>query len=343
MTNLSLLETRDLSETLFIACPIPTRSRALRQKGLPMPKIKLSEEITVHTFPKPPKDFDPLKADDKALARYGFPSRPSDPKLAARWKEVMSRGVRFIEPQFRAMPYKRRRLPQASAAKHGVENTDIWSGAVVHAPAGDSFRWVEGTWTVPNAYPPGNAQDFVWYSASTWVGIDGIDGSGDVLQAGCDSDVMRFFGLTSRQLNPWWEWFPAGSFWISNFTISQGDTVNCLICVTAGLKTEATIYLYNLTSNIAAHFMATAPKGTSLVGNSAEWIVERLEIDTNTPELAQYGEVYFSEANAGTANAKLLQGGTGNTINMVDSGNVISEGIIQNASVVEVKYTGPLS
>jgi hypothetical protein len=255
----------------------------------------------------------------------------------------MSRGVRFIEPQFRAMPYKRRRLPQATAAKHGVENTDIWSGAVVHAPAGDSFRWVEGTWTVPNAYPPGNAQDFVWYSASTWVGIDGIDGSGDVLQAGCDSDVMRFFGLTSRQLNPWWEWFPAGSFWISNFTISQGDTVNCLICVTAGLKTEATIYLYNLTSNIAAHFMATAPKGTSLVGNSAEWIVERLEIDTNTPELAQYGEVYFSEANAGTANAKLLQGGTGNTINMVDSGNVISEGIIQNASVVEVKYTGPLS
>jgi hypothetical protein len=308
-----------------------------------MPKIKLSEEITVHTFPKPPKDFDPLKADDKALARYGFPSRPSDPKLAARWKEVMSRGVRFIEPQFRAMPYKRRRLPQATAAKHGVENTDIWSGAVVHAPAGDSFRWVEGTWTVPNAYPPGNAQDFVWYSASTWVGIDGIDGSGDVLQAGCDSDVMRFFGLTSRQLNPWWEWFPAGSFWISNFTISQGDTVNCLICVTAGLKTEATIYLYNLTSNIAAHFMATAPKGTSLVGNSAEWIVERLEIDTNTPELAQYGEVYFSEANAGTANAKLLQGGTGNTINMVDSGNVISEGFIQNASVVEVKYTGPLS
>ena len=308
-----------------------------------MPTIKLTEDLAVRTFPKAPEGFDPIKADKKTLARYGFPSRPSDPKLAARWESVMRRGVRFIEPQFRAMPYKRRRLPQLTKGAHGVENTGIWSGAVVHAPAGDSFRWVEGTFTVPNAFPPGGAQDFVWYSASTWVGIDGIDGSGDVLQAGCDSDVMRSFFGVSRQLNPWWEWFPAGSFWISNFPIAQGDTVNVLICVTAGSQTEATIFLYNLTSNIAANFMATAPKGSSLVGNSAEWIVERLEIDTSTPQLAQYGEVYFSEANAGTANGKLLQGGTGNTINMVDGGKVISEGIIQNASVVEVKYTGPLS
>src|SRR5579862_4513517 len=160
------------------------------QKGFPMATIKLSNYITVRTFPKAPEGFDPLKSEDRLLARYGFPSRPSDPRLAARWESVMSRGLRFIEPEFRAMPYKRRRLPQTARGEHGVETSDIWSGAVVHAPAGDTFRWVEGTWTVPNAYPPGNAQDNVWYSASTWVGIDGIDGSGDVLQAGCDSDVM---------------------------------------------------------------------------------------------------------------------------------------------------------
>lgn len=308
-----------------------------------MATIKLSNYITVRTFPKPPEGFDPLKSEDRLLARYGFPSRPSDPRLAARWESVMSRGIRFIEPEFRAMPYKRRRLPQTARGEHGVETSDIWSGAVVHAPAGDTFRWVEGTWTVPNAYPPGNAQDNVWYSASTWVGINGIDGSGDVLQAGCDSDVMKSGNNISRQLNPWWEWFPAGSFWISNLPISQGDTVNCLICVTQGSNTEATIFLYNVTSNQGANFIATAPNGTSLVGNTAEWIVERLEIDTNTPELAQYGEVYFSETNAGTAKQALLQGGTGNTINMLDNGAVISQGNIENSTVVEVKYTGPLS
>jgi hypothetical protein len=33
----------------------------------------------------------------------------------------------------------------------------------------------------------------VWYYASTWIGIDG-DGSPDVLQVGCDSDVLSFLG-----------------------------------------------------------------------------------------------------------------------------------------------------
>ncbi|RDI97314.1 hypothetical protein DVT68_16240 [Dyella solisilvae] len=308
-----------------------------------MATIKLSENLQVRTFPKPPKGFDPLKSDEKELARLGLPKRPSDPRLAARWENVMTRGTRFITPQFRAMPYKQRRLPQLERGKHDVESTDIWSGAVVHAPAGDSFQWVEGTWTVPNAYPPANAQDGVWYSASTWVGIDGIDGSGDVLQAGCDSDVMTSGGNISRQLNPWWEWYPAGSYWISNLPISPGDTVNCLICVSAGSTTEATIFLYNVTSNVAAHFLATAPAGTELVGNSAEWVVERLEIDTNTPELAQYGEVFFSEANAETKKKQLFTGGSGSTINMTDNGSVISEGIIVSSTVVEVKYTGPLS
>jgi hypothetical protein len=154
---------------------------------------------------------------------------------------------------------------------------------------------------------------------------------------------MKSGSNISRQLNPWWEWFPAGSYWISNLTISPGDTVNGLVCVTAGSVTQATVYLYNLTSNRGVNFAATAPSGTSLRGNSAEWVVERLEIDTNTPQLAQYGEVYFSETVAGTAKQVTMQGGTGNTINMVDNGKVISQGIIENPSIIQVKYTGPLS
>jgi hypothetical protein len=34
-----------------------------------------------------------------------------------------------IQPQFRAMPYKRCRLPQATRDKHGVETTGIWSSS----------------------------------------------------------------------------------------------------------------------------------------------------------------------------------------------------------------------
>ncbi|RDJ93702.1 hypothetical protein B4Q13_20145, partial [Lacticaseibacillus rhamnosus] len=115
-------------------------------------------------------------------------------------------------------------------------------------------------------------------------GIDG-DGSGDVLQGGCDSDVMTSGGNITRELKPWWEWYPADSFWISNFPVAQGDTLNVLICVDANSTTSAQIYFYNLTSLMGTSFTATAPQGTSLVGDTAEWIVERLSIDSNTPHL----------------------------------------------------------
>ncbi len=304
---------------------------------------KLASGVTVRTFSLPPTGFNPLEAEDRELAVFGFPARPiGNERMLRRWEQVFSKPIRVIQPTFRAMDYKRRFLPtRLPRGEHGTESTDIWSGAVVHAAAGDRFQWIEGTFTVPNADPPVHAQDGVWYSASSWVGIDGIDGSGDVLQAGCDSDVMVQGNTVQRQLNPWWEWFPADSYWISNLLISPGDTVNCLICVQANSTTQATIFLYNVTSGTGASFQATAPDGTQLQGNTAEWVIERLEIDTNTAELARYGEVYFDEANAGTVNKALLQGGSGNTIAMVDGGNVISAGQIEGPTLIQVRYTGP--
>jgi hypothetical protein len=305
-----------------------------------MSKIELANGATLRTFPPPPADFKPLEAEERVLAAHGFPVRPTDPELLKRWEAALSRPFHVIEPTFRSMDYKRRRLPTAlGRSEHAVETTDIWSGAVVHAPRDDPFRWVEGTWTVPDAVPPYDASDGVWYSASTWVGIDGIDGSGDVLQAGCDSDVMRFWGASIKQVNPWWEWYPAGSFWISNLSVSQGDTMSCVICVTEGSTTSAQIFLRNLTTGHAATFVATAPNGTSLAGNSAEWIVERLEVDTSTPELARFGEVYFNDAHAGTVGGALLSADSADTIDMVDAtGEVISIGIIENARLVQVRY-----
>jgi Peptidase A4 family len=301
-------------------------------------KLELARGLTVRTFPLPPTDFSPIKATSKDLLRYGFPSRPEQPELLERWERILSRPIHPIQPVFRAMDYKRHHLRGESGPTHGVESSNVWSGAVVYAPAGTTMKWVEGTWTVPDAFPPRGFADGVWYSASTWVGIDG-DGSGDVIQAGCDSDVLSSGGNLQRQLNPWWEWYPGGSFWISNLPIRQGDTVNCLICVTSA--TEASIFLYNVTSGVAASFVATPPAGTSAVGNSAEWVVEALAIDTAGPELARYGDVYFDECNASTSANVLRRPDQGNTINMTDStGAVISRGTIETPTLVQVRYTG---
>ena len=122
--------------------------------------------------------------------------------------------------------------------------------------------------------------------------------------------------------------------------VAQGDTMDGLICVDTGSATSATIYLLNITSRVGASFRATAPTGTTLAGNTAEWVVERLEIDTNTPELARYGDVYFAAAYAGTAAGAQMDASAGNVINMVDSGYTISTGQIESPALVQVRYTG---
>ena len=54
-----------------------------------MSHIKLPNGGTVRTFPLPPPGFDPLKADNRSLALHGFPRRPDDPNLAARWEAIL--------------------------------------------------------------------------------------------------------------------------------------------------------------------------------------------------------------------------------------------------------------
>jgi hypothetical protein len=206
------------------------------------------------------------------------------------------------------------------------------------------MKFVEGTWTMPGEVFA-LAADGVWYSASTWIGMDGDDGSTDVLQAGCDVDVMTTTdgeNLTP-QYKPWWEWRPAGSFWITNMYVAAWDELTCLICMHQGSTNQATIFLGNLTRKEGLWFQATAPAGVSLLGNCAEWIVEALAINTQTPELAKYGIVNFSDCNAGTVAGRSVNLSTGNTINMVDepTNKVISQATIFNPTAVTVAYVYP--
>jgi hypothetical protein len=306
-----------------------------------MTRIELSGGVAVRTFHGPPEGFDPVTADDRELLVYGYPARPPHPEMLERWLRVLSRPVRMIQPAFAPRPGRRRQLPELlTPGQPGVETTSVWSGAVAHAPAADPFTWIEGTWTVPNAYPPPGAAAGDWYSASSWVGIDGIDGSMDVLQAGVDSDVMSTGWGPERQISPWWEWLPGDSYWITNLAVAQGDVLNCVICVSEG--TSASIFFYNVTSRVGASFAATVPPGWQpLTGNCAEWIVERIPVEDSPPELARYGEVYFGDAQAGTASHALIQAGTGNTIDMIDATGTISTGVIETPTLIQVKYTGP--
>ena len=290
----------------------------------------LDSGVRILTHALPPHDLDLSKITAKDLEAYGIPRCSNAfPEFEARWRAKANK-FRLVEPVFKERRRPQRRLPRLTK-DHGTQTTSIWAGGIVFPnKAGDTMKWVEGTWTQPPASLPKNALPNVTYTTSCWIGIDGIDGSGDVLQAGCDTDVGG-----SETFNPWWEWYPAGSYWISNIPVKAGQVMNCLICVAVDSTTHAVVFLGNETTGVASWFTAVAPGGTKLAGNVAEWIVEALETGPNSePELAKFDKVVFTDCHAGTVGGASLDSGEGGLVNMVNNSGSATASLVGQTEVV---------
>ena len=301
--------------------------------------VNLEKDIKIRTF-SPRHGFDPLTASPRDLEEAGFPPRPTDPALLARYKRFFNRTKgKFhpIEPTFRVDPTLSTHTQKGSTMGAGPETSDNWSGGVVYAPSGQSFTWVQGDWVVPNVYPTVQNQ---WEYCASWVGLDG-DGSGDVCQAGMICSVYQSGNSVSRTIYPWHEWFPASWVVITNLAISPGDMVTMLICTNGAASTTATIYFGNHTSGVATSYQITAPSGTKLVGNSAEWIVETPRVNGVLSNMPDYGEVFFSTCQASLKNGSLINGGTGNNINLVGNNTTLSTGTLITPTIIECQYAGP--
>ena len=211
--------------------------------------------------------------------------------------------------------------------------TDTWSGAVVYAPSKTKMLWVIGQWMVPNPYP--GLGDGTWY-ASSWIGIDGDGGSNDVFQAGVQCEAIVSGGITTRNIYAWWEWYPDDEVMIPNFPIFAGDGLHCVLC--AESDTTGSVFLYNVSAGVYTSFKVTAGikagVQTTLVGNCAEWIVERPLVNKVAANLADYGFVSFDVATAQVNHGPTLVAGSGNNINMTDArNNIISRGTNVNDNV----------
>jgi hypothetical protein len=272
--------------------------------------------------------FNPLTASARLLLRHGFPTRPdarTAPEIRKRWDRAFSRPRTWITPVFREVEGRSHgpalkpgpRSPRVSASgKIANATSSNWSGSVAFPPANRSFGWIEGQWTVPNPHAPAVGN----YYASEWVGIDGW-GSGDVLQAGTETEIVDIGIFSATQVYAWWEWYPAGEVAITNLSVSPGDVVYCLICVNS--TTTATVYISNQSSLVTTSFSITAPKGTALVGNSAEWIVERPSVNGSITSLTDFKVVYFDEGIAGLSGAPftIVTLGSGAAVTMTGNNN----------------------
>ncbi len=295
----------------------------------------LHEAFGVRLFKAPPKRFDPRMATDRELLVHGFPARPDPerhPKAYELWHQVLSRPVTVIQPQFELMSA----LP-APAPTSG----DGWCGSTVTAPKGDSIQFVGGVWTVPNVVAP-RGQNSVCGCAE-WVGIDGYDElSPDIVQAGTTQLVIPVFGQLLHQTFAWFEWYPAPPVTVSNFPVSPGDVVGCVICVHT--PTEVGVYMNNLTQGVLTSFIKTAPNGQQLVGNTAEWILESPVSGWLGP-LCKFAVVYFDScvaASAGRSGGRVFLGGNEHLVDMHDAnGQNIAKADRVTDKLITIRYTGP--
>jgi hypothetical protein len=267
--------------------------------------IRTSKGFSVRTYQPTPEGFDPRTATDRQLLQHGLPRRPHavrQPEWRAAWDKAFTRPTTWIVPTFEEIkdrkhgpirPAGRKKLATRSqAAALANATSGNWSGAADFSARGKPYKWVAGQWTVPNPHASGAGS----YYASEWVGIDGW-GSSDVLQAGTETQITQVLWFTITSVYTWWEWFPAGEVAITNLPVSPGDVMYCLICVNSA--TSATVYFSNQATGVSTNFTITAPSGTTLAGNVAEWVVERPTVGGNVAALTDYDVVYFDECLAG--------------------------------------------
>jgi hypothetical protein len=298
-----------------------------------MPVIILEDNTRINTFSPPPPGFDPLVASASELERHGFPARPDDPHLLKLYRRLFTRlkgRLKYVQPTFR-ISHDSSHGPRNQRSS-GVFTGDNWSGGVRLAPPGQSFSAVLGHWLVPNAYAP-TSDPFL---NSYWVGLDGYTGAGanEALQAGVDCSLSG--GSSSFYL--WHQWVPSGKVEITNPAVNAGDLVGVSVSAEFGAgATTATIFFTNISSGAATSYAISAPPGTQLAGNSAEWIVEAPD---GAGQLADYGQVFFDDCAAKVEFPFRRPGEIDETLNITQGSTVVSGAIWITSDIIQCAYGG---
>jgi hypothetical protein len=228
----------------------------------------------------PPAGFDPMTASVSDLAKYGLPSRSTDPTHLAQWKEAYGTVKHWISPIFTKIPnQKLDTLSPGSTA---------WSGLTYDNPSQPQTR-VVGWWTQPSAYAPSSDQPA--YSAS-WVGLGGVNGD-PLIQGGTESNVRSGGG---GQYYAIWEIVGTNKdtgnpINVGGLNNVPGDQIYCDISYANG---TANFYYHDLTNGNATSFSQTGITGFSTSGE-ADWITEDPALGGLLPgTMADYGSVTFT-------------------------------------------------
>lgn len=249
----------------------------------------------VSIFAAPAKGFDFRTATNVELFTHGLPRRPdkaTNPKAYEHWERAML-AMKTQVTDVKAQPYTSREMmggkqTQAQAPDgSGVTfyNSGNWSGIantnkLTKWNAKTSFNEVWSIWNVPVAnHPFGNVpcSDGPWWEV-TWNGIDGFS-NGDVVQGGSSSywdgggckSTVGYYG--------WVEWYPSYSILElycgkNPCVVGPGDDFEVVTYGAPGTSTQS-VFVEDVTQQWYGTTSISYVSGPGLVGNSAEYIVER--------------------------------------------------------------------
>lgn len=263
-----------------------------------------------------PAGFDPLTASAEDLAYYGYPPAPNqntEPKAYATWAKAMRASKSRVIPQLEQTsivhgPKKPAKLSNPTAVESNAalkgqpSNTAYsynWSGYVDFSGAtsfgSKSYYFTVNDLVVPVAQQAGC--DGGWDWGSSWNGIDG-DGSNDVLQAGIEFDAYCSGSTRSSYYSTWYEWAPYSEVRVPSVPIVPGDDIFIEVWDTSATSGHA--YVVNENTGLYFNVSFGPPPGYSLIGNSAEWVVERPTVNGAYANLTDYTMDPFWDAYAYT-------------------------------------------
>lgn len=276
--------------------------------------------------PSSPQGFDPTKAAPQQLLQYGYPPAPpaGNDKAQQAWRTVVTTMAKKSagKGQIKSTsiyhgPVKPAKSSTVSTPNQSANQAFTFNGGaplsnivgngnvknVGAITTGASYNWsgsavydgknpfsagnnplVFGEFTVPDVhqafYTCGNAWDY----SSYWVGIDGFN-SNDVFQAGIEADAYCG-AVQDTYYGAWIEWYPYSEYAVSQPAVHPGDEM--YVYVYPSSSTAGYALLFNLSTLDYGYYYFTAPSGTTLVGNSVEWVVERPGVNGGLATLSNY-------------------------------------------------------
>lgn len=262
----------------------------------------------VYAFTQPPAGFNPLAATADELKAWGYPPRPGasdSPAALARWVEAVNPDLHRQVPDLVRTDGVYHRPATGVKVLPGRYNTTPassgnWSGfALVPNNGTQPYYSVSGRWTVPTVKQPKGTCTGGWDYSSQWAGIGGFNDA-DLFQAGSAANVFCDIGNSIPEYFPWLEWLPASELVLYQnvstntlFPFQPGDYLNVTVWATnfsGGASTTGNLHFVDVTQGwgVSLTFSAASVGGSQVTGHSAEWIVERTEVNGSLATLPNY-------------------------------------------------------